>query len=339
MHRRLLTTIALAGLAGLAVPTGAAAADPPVTWQVQPVAVDGAPRSAVDVALDPGGTVSDAVAVTNLGGGPLTLRVLAVDAMTTASGGLTTVPDGAPSYAGSWVTPATEAVTVGPGERVEVPFTVAPPDDAEPGDYAVAVVAALTRPATVEGGQEVVLDARVGARVYLRVLGQLHAQLRVADLTVTRDAPWWNPLPAPARTDFVLENVGNVRLDGTAQVRLRGPFGWLLGTSEVRTLPQLLPGDRVRASALAPDGAEPAGPVVVDGILAPFVLSAEVTLSATEVSTGQPFTYSSTVSTVDIPWVALVVLLLVVTALLLARRRRSARRRPAPVPQEEPVRV
>lgn len=334
MKPLVLVALAVSLLAG-----GLPAADDPVddpaggqpaaaTWRVRPTDLDGQARAAYEWNLDPGASASDTVVITNLGAEPLSLALSAADIVTTPSGDVTLADDDADPLAREWVALAAQEVTLRPQETVEVPFDIAPPANAEPGDYAVAVLASVARPVSGDQGQAAMLDVRVGARLYLRVIGDLRSELAISDLTVERDAEWWNPLPAPTTSDFVVTNEGNVRLDASAVVTLTGPFGWELGRTEVRELPQLLPGDSVRLSqAGAGDGAG-SGPVVVADVIAPFLLTTTVEINATEVSTGQGFVYTASTSTTEVPWLAVgVVVLIILTVLgrVVARRRRRRR--------------
>lgn len=313
-------------------PADNAATDPAAgaTWQVRPADLDGRSRATFEQSLDPGASSTDTVILTNLGSEPLSLTLSAADIVMTPSGDVTLAADDADPVASQWVTLGADEVTLDPAEAVEVPFDIAPPANAEPGDYAVAILSSAVRPVTGDDGQAAVLDTRVGARLYLRVVGDLRSELTVSDLAVERDAPWWNPLPAPASTDFVVANDGNVRLDASAVVVLTGPFGWELGRTEARTLPQLLPGDSVRLSQTAPGDGSPAGAAVVAGIVAPFLLTATLEIDATEVSTGQGFVYTAATSTVDVPWVAAALVLLLLVALVTRARSRRQRRAAGP---------
>lgn len=337
---RMTKTLALAALA-VTLLTGAlpAATDPGgddagtatagATWQVRPSDAGGQTRAAFELSLDPGAAASDAVVITNLGAEPLSLALSAADIVTTPSGDVTLADDDADPIAREWVSLAAQEVTLQPAEAVEVPFDIAPPANAEPGDYAVAVLASVVRPVSGDQGQAAMLDTRVGARVYLRVIGDLRSELAVTDLTVARDAEWWNPLPAPATSDFVVTNRGNVRLDASVVVTLTGPFGWELGRTEVRALPQLLPGDSVRLSQTGAGDGGASGAAVIADVVAPFLLTTTVEIDATEVSTGQGFVYTAAASTTDVPWLLVALLVLLVGAALaraVARRRRRALR-------------
>lgn len=333
-----------AGLAVGIVLAGAApaAAEDGATWQVRPAAADGATRAAFELGLEPGGSAADSVVVSNLGAAPLTLEVTAADIVTTPSGDVTLAPPDAEKRASAWVRLAVDRVEVAPQTAVEIPFTIDLPARAEPGDYAVALMTSLTQEVTDEEGGPAVLETRVGARLYLRVLGELRAELSVRDVVVDRVAGWWNPLPAPVRTDLTVRNTGTVRMDATARVALTGPFGWRLGTSAPRELPQLLPGDELRLSQAEVAGRSGTGPLEVAAVLAPFLLRAEVTVDAVEVSTGQEFTFRADASVTEVPWTLVALVVLAAGGLVLAVRRRRARapgRAPAAGPDDVPTPV
>lgn len=321
-----LAGLALVSLAGMVEATPAAQSDSAATWQVEPSQLDGRSRVAFEANLDPNTRSEDSVIIRNLGDESLSLNLVSADIVKTPSGDLTLAADDAPSLAADWVTLTADEVTLEPMQAAEVQFSIAPPANAEPGDYAVAIVASHVQAASGSDGQQAVLEARVGARLYLRVLGDLRSELEISDLIVSRDAPWWNPLPVPASTDFVVTNVGNVRLDASAVVTLKGPFGLELGRTPARDLPQLLPGDSLRLSETTNPATATSGPAVVAGIVAPFLLTTVVEIEATEVSTGQSFVYTVSTSTVDVPWVAIAIVFVLVgravVRITVPRRRR-----------------
>jgi len=114
-------------------------------------------------------------------------------------------------------------------------------------------------------------------------------------------------------------------------VTLEGPFGWKLGQTKARAIPQLLPGDSLRLSQTTDVTSASTGPAAIASVLAPFLLTATVKINATEVSTGQSFVYSASTSKVDVPWLEIALILIGAgavarTALRRRRRPRSAQR-------------
>lgn len=331
--RRLATAAALLAAALLPAPAAAEEAPPPAAWEVLPAPDDDGPRQAFELTLDPGQTHEDTVLVRNRGAEEITVDVWATDAVTTPSGDLgLLLAEDTPRFAGAWITPGTASVTLEPGEERAVPFTVAVPANEQPGDYVAGVVVSMPREETTSAGERVLVEARVASRVYLRVPGDLAPALAVSDLTLTRDAPWWNFWSGDTRVDFTVANEGNARLSPQSAVTLSSPFGPLAEAPATVPLPELMPGDRLRASALTAPGV--AESLVLTDVPAWGLLTADVSVLA-RLSTGpDAVRETATATAVAVPWVpaAVVVLLLgrvTVGVVRLVRRRRAARR-PAP---------
>ena len=226
------------------VPAQAAPAGDSLTWSVAPSGPKGPNgRPALDYKLDPGATVTDHVAVTNHSKRPLTLRLYANDAFTTAGGGFDLrAGNAAPTDAGSWIKLGRSTVTLPSSSRIVVPFTVTVPADATPGDHAAGVVASLATATTDGAGNRVSVDHRVGARVYLRVTGPLQPALSITGAKIGA-ATSWNPLSLPRITaTFTIANTGNVRLSGSPAARIEGPFGLGGRTATAPPIPEVLPG-------------------------------------------------------------------------------------------------
>ncbi|WP_229072011.1 WxL protein peptidoglycan domain-containing protein [Actinoplanes sp. DH11] len=247
MRTRAITAVlAVAALLSPA-PAQAAPASDSLTWSVAPSGPKGPNgRPALDYKLDPGATVTDRVAVTNHSERPLTLRLYAHDAFTTAGGGFDLrAGDDAPTDAGSWIKLAQSTITLPSSSRVVVPFTVSVPADATPGDHGGGVVASLVAATTDSAGNQVSVDHRVGTRVYLRITGPLRPALSITDMRIGT-ASSWNPLSLPRVTAaFTISNTGNVRLGGTPSVRIEGPFGIGGRTATAEPIPEILPGGSV----------------------------------------------------------------------------------------------
>lgn len=293
-----------------------------ITWSVAPAGAKGPDgRPALVYKLDPGARLTDHVAVTNHSPRPLTLRLYASDAFTTPGGGFDLLAGGRkPVDAGAWVTPVPGTVTVPAGSRVLVPVTIAVPANATPGDHTGGVVASLTTGAAAATGGGVRVDHRVGTRVYLRVTGPLRPALKLGAVEVTRRTSW-NPLRLPEITaDFTVTNTGNLRLAGQPSVRTAGPFGLGRRGGTGTALPQLLPGNAVRATVTG-RGVLPLGRVTVETVVRPRAVDGQAVDPAPVVAVARTSIWL-------IPWPQLIVLGL--AALLVAGgsgiRRRGRRR-------------
>ena len=319
--------VALSGLlalvfSGLATPATAA----PATFGVRPATAQ-APdtRSAFTYSATPGAVVRDHVAVSNVADDPVTLRVYASDAFNTPDGGFDLLAAGRePVDVGKWSVLDRGEVLVAPRSTVIVPFTLSVPANATPGDHTGGIVASLTTEAAGADGQRVAVEQRVGARVYLRVSGDLRPALSIEDLTASYDGSFFGR--GDTEVTYVVRNTGNVRLGGKQEVTVETPWGSGVDAPGLTDLPELLPGNTHRVTTTVA-GVLPAGwldalvrvePVAPRGTEAPAAVQASVTTAA-------------------VPWLLVIVLLLVLAYVVFRRVRRGRRRVEEPQPEAERV--
>lgn len=316
---------AAAAVDPVAAATAPAAADPStqVSWGVRPAdTVHGAERPNFAYSLPPGGSLTDALVLTNKGDAPLALDVYAADGFLTADGTLDVLGAGEESTAlGSWVVVDTPEVVVEPGASVEVPFTLTVPDDVQPGDYAAAVVSSLL----VEDADGVSVDRRLGSRMHVRVGGDLAPALAVSGVLVDYDAGSNPVAPGTATVTFTVTNTGNARVAPAEQVQVAG----ILGLGSVRAVaadvPELIPGASVQRTVVV-EGVWPlvrsTARIALGGQVVPLAGAAD---AAAEAAPGVPGVVASA-AVWAVPWLALGVLVLLV-ALLVLRVRLGRRRR------------
>ncbi|MET0435477.1 MAG: DUF916 domain-containing protein [Cellulomonas sp.] len=300
-----------------------AAASTQVTWGVRPAdTVHGTARPNFAYSLPPGGTLADALVVTNKGDAPLALDVYAADGFLTADGTLDVLGAGEESTAlGAWVQVETPEIVLEPGAATEVPFTLTVPEDAQPGDYAAGIVSSLL----VENAAGVSVDRRLGSRVHLRVQGDLAPALAVSGLRVDYDAGGNPVAPGAATVTFTVTNTGNSRVAPTEQVQVAGLFGLGRARAAAVDVPELIPGASVQRS------------VRVDGVwplvrtTATIALGGEVVaLPGAPVADATPAVpgVTATAAAWAVPWALIGALALVVALValrVLAGRRRKVR--------------
>ncbi|MFF2371890.1 DUF916 domain-containing protein [Agromyces sp. NPDC058110] len=325
---RLLLAVAIAVALGLSAWFGAVAgvgaanaaenepSDTTVSWSVRPAdTTQGSGRPNFAYEALPGQSVADALLVTNRSPEGIELEVYAADGFLTPDGSLDILPKGEESVElGSWVTVESPSISLASGETAEIPFEVAVPADAPPGDYAAGVVASMTVDA--EG---VVTERRLGSRVHLRVLGDLAPAFTVTDVTVDYTGTPVPFAPGDGSVTFTLTNTGNTRLAPDAVVQVAGPFGLAPGSVRGSDLPELLPGSTIEHTVQVA-GIAPLGIVTADVAASGEVVSrpgeSRVPPSVADVS--------ASATTWAVPWTSLAVVLLVaglITWWLLARRR------------------
>ncbi|QDB79723.1 DUF916 domain-containing protein [Georgenia wutianyii] len=245
--RRLLATL-LAALAVVAVvllgwpgPASATTEPEEVTWGVKTADnAHGEARANYQYELTPGQTLDDAIVVTNYSERELTVAVYAADGFLNESAQLDLLPAGTPSeHVGAWVTLAADEVTIGAGEAVEIDFRLTVPPNVTPGDYAGGIVTSL---GPADAGDGLKVDRRLGARLHLRVEGELEPSLGISDVEVEHSGSWLPWEAGVATVTFTLENTGNVRLSGRHTVSFSGLLGLGGRSSVVVDLEEMLPG-------------------------------------------------------------------------------------------------
>ncbi|WP_436794222.1 hypothetical protein [Actinospongicola halichondriae] len=293
----------------------AAAADDGPLFAVQPSGPDGpGTRDWFTYTLDPGDVFGDTVAVSNLSDAPIRFAITPTDAISVAdTGGFAALKDPADSVGvGTWVQLAEGDYRVEPGERIDVPFSITVPEDAEPGDHVGAILALDADapgfdPESAPEGVSFDVNYRLGARIYVRVGGPVTPALRIDDLSVERDGD-------QAIVTWEVENTGNLRLQPTAEVRVTGWFGRTVARAPLQELPELIP------------DANFVGATVLTGMPSFEPLTAHVVVTAPEADAEASLRFA------PYPWVLLLVLLLlVIGAAWWLRRRRNRGRESTPV--------
>jgi hypothetical protein len=282
-------------------------------FAVQPSGPDGpGARDWFTYTLDPGAVFGDTVAISNLSNEPIRFVIYPTDAVSVAdTSGFAALKDTEePVDVGTWIKLAAGEYTVPAGQRIDVPFSITVPEDAEPGDHAGAILAVdadegSIDPSAAPDGITFNVRHRMGARVYVRVSGPIAPALRIDELDVERDG-------GTATVTWDVSNTGNVRLTPSAEVRVTGLFGRTVRTMPAVKLPELLP------------GANYVGASIVTGLPSYEPLTAHLVLTAEGVEIERSHQFA------PYPWLlmALVLLLLVALGWWLRRRRQRRRRDP-----------
>lgn len=336
--------LSLVGIAGRSVPSSAATStiaaasptstlptatgstrgrSPVVTFGTQTASStkpDG--RGIYEFESDPGGSIEDHVAVINYSLQVVSLIIKATDAVNTPQGGFAALPiNERSSGLGAWIAlPSNDlVVTLNPRSSVIIPFRVAVPINADPGDHIGVLTATLESSVVSKAGQRTHLLQTVGTRVFLRVAGPLHPRLAIEKLRI-RYADNLNPIGAGrANLTYTVTNIGNVAVGGRQKIFVTGLFGSKRTAINAPEVQLLLPGFSVKES------------VTLARVLPEVLDTGHVSISLLYVPgsiqpQSGPFSASSRFWA--IPWTLLgiIVLVALVLLLLLVRRRRRRRR-------------
>ncbi len=237
-----LLTIAVLALCSTALPASVAAADDTVGVAISPANAKGKPdgRTRFSYKADPGRTINDQVKVTNAGTTSLVVTVFAADAYNADNGDFALQPTGEKlTGAASWVKFGGKQqlkLTLKRGESRIVPFTVAVPANAAPGDHPAGVLASAT---TV--GQ-VTVDRRIANRMYVRVSGDLQPLLTISSFSGTYQSGL-NPFDGSITVAATITNSGNVALEGSSTLSTTTWFGITVGQTVRVQQPEILPGN------------------------------------------------------------------------------------------------
>ena len=282
-----------------------------ITWSLIPASAT-APdhRSTFDYTnVKPGSTISDHLAVINRSSQSVAFTVYATDATgTTQSDALILLPSGKqPAQVGAWAKfphkVAQLSVVIPASRGVIEPFSITVPRNASAGDHVGGMIAQVTVARKTRGGTSFNETQRIAVPILLRVVGPLHAALRVESVSVGYHGTF-NPLnDGRATVTYTVQNTGNVLLGGSQGVAVSGPFGSAVAHS--KSLPAVLPGDAVKFTQTT-GYLYGAGPLTAHVNLRPAAAPGEPPLVTPMAEV------SATASTVAVPWSIILILIVVI---------------------------
>jgi len=247
--------IALAGLLPLATlllalvtaaPAGAATVGGLGVRPAHSDPADPATKAYFKPVVQPGGTFSDAVTVTNSSDQPMAVFVTAVDGLTSTSSGAVYANRQDPvDETGRWVVPASGTVTIPAHGSLDVPFTVRVPADATPGDHLAGIAVEDAHPHASGGNFSVTEVLRGVIGVQVRVPGE-------AAFTMTAGTPSLSELAGTgnAAVTIPLTSTGGLLGKPSVTVNLAGD-GY--NRTVTRALDTILPGDHIEYPFVWPD--------------------------------------------------------------------------------------
>lgn len=197
----------------------------------------------VDHAINPGDTVMEVIKLYNEDPYPFTFYPIPMNFKATGDEG--GVPMFYPAYEetqgtelAKWVQVDQSAITIAPGERVNIPVSVVVPEDATPGGHFGAVIFSTSPPDV--SGNAVGVMAQLATLIFIRVSGDVTEVGSIAEFGYKNPQVWYNHLPV----DFFLrfENSGNVHLRPTGNLFISNWYGRQVASINVNeTFSSVLP--------------------------------------------------------------------------------------------------
>jgi hypothetical protein len=130
---------------------------------------------------------------------------------------------GAPYFTGSksglatWMSAASE-VTLAPGERIQVPYSIATPISAKPGGYFAALFFGSQPSRGTEGG-EVTIGGKIGVLILLRVAGEVEESAGLVDFGAKDGTRVFSSLPLTLEYGF--NNTGGDRVVPRGEIKIK----------------------------------------------------------------------------------------------------------------------
>ena len=167
--------------------------------------------------VEAGESLKDEVTVENKSNAPLTVKIYAADATTTAEGAFTLSP--LKEGIALWLIPFETKITLPAKTQTAIPFNINVPIDAPTGDSVGAIVVEEVN-APAENPTGVTIVSRLGARVYVTVAGETKEKLEILKLEKLKIGSENN-----SSLNLTIKNEGNVILRPEASVTVLGLFG------------------------------------------------------------------------------------------------------------------
>lgn len=292
-------------------------AAPTTVWSLTPAPQDDEEdRVSFRFDVPPGDSVEDAVELTNFSAEEATFTLQAADGVVSEAGTFDILRPGEENEAaGQWLELEQEEVTVPADESVTVPFTMTVPENATPGDQPAGIAASVS----AGDDEDVSMVSRVGARIHLRVDGDIMPTLAVEDLDVDYQQNW-NPFaPGTATVSWTVQNTGNVRLGTEQMLNSSGPFGMASAEESVEPIREVLPGGDVQMR-------------VEQRVLPLFALNSEVQLDPNIVGEDEvdaeltSATGTVTAAAIPIPQLIILVIIGVLVWWVVTRKKRQSKK-------------
>ena len=212
-----LLLVAAAALVALALLPGAASAQSPLVFGIQPSkssANTPSGSSYFTYTLAPGAGLDDMVVISNNGAEQVILKLYAADGITSINGSTAFAQAGdVRTNTNTWLSATVSDILVPDGQAVTVAFHVQVPPDATPGDHVAGWVVEAPPRAGTAGGIGASITERAGVAVVIHVPGETTQQLVLGGICLNQETGS-NYFEIPVRND------GNVLTDASGVLTL-----------------------------------------------------------------------------------------------------------------------
>ncbi len=174
----------------------------------------------IELATDPGGTVSDKFTAINEQGTAQTYY-LSVENFTSQGEGGTPAFLAEKQGLSSWVQ-VPDQIVVEPGKEVQIPFNVKVPAGTDNGGYFAAIFLNTTPPPT-DGQNQVSVGAKVGVLLFLRVGNDIKEEAGIIEFKTLTGSTFFDSLPVSFIHRF--RNGGGDRVKPQGEIRITDIFG------------------------------------------------------------------------------------------------------------------
>ncbi len=183
-----------------------------------------------EINAKPGEVVTKAVRVTNDSDEPI---VITHDTTNFVAGA---GEKGYPQFTGkqtdvstlaNWITVNVPKITIPPRQKVDVPFTVVVPLDAEPGGHYAALTWGTSSP-SAKGSGSVDITGQIATLILLNVAGTTSESGQIISFETASRATNYQKLPVQFVTKIA--NTGNVHFKPVGQVTIKNMFGRTVAT-------------------------------------------------------------------------------------------------------------
>ena len=125
-------------------------------------------------------------------------------------------------------------IVLEPKESVKLKYTITIPDDAEPGGHFAAIFWGTTNPDRAQGSEQVMLGAKIGVLVLLRVNGDVEEGGGITEFIGKDEKRFYTMIPVDLEYKF--KNTGADRIKPKGEIAIKNTFG--ITTSVINANPQ-----------------------------------------------------------------------------------------------------